>query len=171
MADTTKKSEAGLWYPIATVRKYDSEGNFIEEITAKGNLLTFAGRSRLGGLLIGEAVNPLDSGFTRLGVGDNSDAADPADTNLTEVTNEYYKALDLDFPANTDGVVSFVATFEDDEANFSWQCWGLDVDDAGSVEDGDTPVELFNRKVFNFGEKDGGTWQLTVTVSSFDPTA
>jgi hypothetical protein len=166
-----KRAEGGFWNPVATVRKYDREGNFIEEITSRGNLLTLAGRTRLGSLTIGEVVNPLTADFVRLGVGDDANVADPTDTNLTEASNEYYQVLDESFPVNTDGVVSFVATFGDDDANFSWQSWGLDVDDAGSVVASETPVELFNRKVFNFGEKDGGTWQLTVTVSPFDPTA
>ncbi len=166
-----KKPEGIGWYPVATVRKYDRDGNFIEEVTSKGNLLTESGRARLADLLIGEGTGPLASDNVRLGVGSDDTAADSTDTNLSLFNEEYYQLMDVGFPSSTNGVLTFAATYEDDEANFLWQCWGLDVDDAGSVIAGDTPVDLFNRKVFNFGEKDGGTWLLTVTVSSFNPNA
>lgn len=171
MAGNKRKPEGIPWNPVATVRKFDRDGKLIEEITSEGNLLTASGRSRLADLIVGEATGDLAEGFVRLGVGDNQDSADPANTNLSEGSNEYYQIMDEDFPDSTDGVVTFVATFDDDDANFSWQCWGIDVDDAGSVVAGSTPVDLFNRKVFNFGEKDGGTWQLTVTISAFTPSS
>lgn len=166
-----KRPEGLPWFPVATVRKYDREGNFIEEVTSKGNLLTASGRARLADLLIGSASGSLETDHIRLGVGDLADAADASDTNLSEFGDEYYQLMDAGYPESDSGVLTFASTYEDAEANFSWQCWGLDVDDAGSVIADDTPVDLFNRKVFNFGEKDGGTWLLTVTVSSFNPNA
>lgn len=172
MTEKPRKKAEGLgWFPVATVKKWDRDGNFIEEITSKGNLLTSSGRARLADLLIGEATGPLAAGNVRLGIGDDANVADASDTNLSETTNEYYQVMDVGFPEATSGVITFVATFADDDANFSWQSWGIDVDDVGSVVASSTPVDLFNRKVFNFGEKDGGTWQLTVTVSAFTPSS
>lgn len=162
----TKPASGGnriaIWRPVATVRKYDKDGNLYETISSEGNLLTDNGISRISDLLVGNSSSPLDLDHARLGVGDSSTPSSPSDSSLG--TNEYYGVLD-DEPTIEGSTINWRTEFGDSDANFEWACWGIDVDDNGSVSASDTPAELFNRKVFNFGTKSGGTWSLSVTIS------
>lgn len=127
------------------------------------NLRVQTGRDRAAGLLIGDGTVGLNSNAVRLGVGNSGTAASVSDTNLG--SNEYYQVMDTSFPSVTDNVATFRAEYGDTEANFAWECWGLDVDASETASAGSTVNELYNRKVFDFGTKDGGVWTLTVTIT------
>lgn len=157
------------WSPVAVVKKYDNSGKLYETVRAEGNGLTDAGVARLTALLIGDPVVALDSSHVRIGVGDSTSAFSPSDTNLG--SSQFYQVMSPGFPDIDGSVVTWKCEFADAEANFSWECWGLDVDASGGVSAGATPIELFNRRVFNFGIKTGGTWSLAVTINITQPTS
>lgn len=155
-----------LWRPVATVRKYDTSGRLYETVSCEGNELTTVGLNRVADVLIGSS-QALTNTATRLGVGDDDTAFDPSDSGLG--TNERYAVMEATYPSVDTDEITFQAVFEDAEANFAWECWGIDVDDSPPAADGDTALSLFNRKVFNFGIKSGGTWTLTVVVGLTSP--
>jgi hypothetical protein len=150
------------WRPIATVHKYDCTGRCYETVISKGNILTTSGMERLAELIIGDAIS-LNGNSVRIGVGDSPETENVADTNLGD--NEYYEVMENDFPQADGGLLTFRAEFGDSDANFTWNCWGLDVDDTETATASDSPNDLFNRKVFNFGTKTGGAWTITVQLS------
>lgn len=165
MTEQTKRRapQSIKWRPVATVEKYDSNHNLFETVRCEGNELTNAGVARLTELVIGETgTEALDASHCRLGVGDSDAAFDPTDNSLG--ANEFYEVMVSGYPNIESNQILWRVEYGDTDANFTWASWGLDVDDAGSVTAGATPVELFNRRVFNFGTKSGGTWALTVTV-------
>ena len=150
------------WIPRIQVDKYDDEGNFIESIIDEGNLITTAGKTALAAAIVG--TTPLSNTKTRLGVGDNTAAAAVGDTDLSTGANKYYRVMESTFPSSASAVMSFKSVFGPSDANFAWQCWGVDVT-SGTASSGSSPNTLVNRKVFSFGTKSGGTWTVTVTIS------
>lgn len=172
------------WSPRAVVSKYDDDmtdyvrriesvsrpdgdqlANYCtpyETVEEDGNLLTTAGLTRVTALLIGTNTNTLDATRVRLGVGDTSTAAAVGDTSLG--TNQYFRVMDATYPSASAGVLTFQGTYGTSDANFAWQCWGLDVGTA-TVTSSASVATLVNRKVTSFGTKASGTWVLTVTVT------
>ena len=151
--------------PLAILRKFDDSGKLLDVVVSQGNIITTAGWQRLVNVFAGASgVEGLHDESCRLGVGDNNVSAHPDDTSLSDVDNEWYQELDEGYPAISGELVVFKATFGTEDANFTWACWGLDVDDTTPVSSSDTPADLFNRKVFNFGTKDGGIWDLSVII-------
>lgn len=175
------------WHPIATVEKYSqgavdyvrSETGIYEpsgDVLARyvkpydvvgitGNLLTTVGLDRLTNLLIGGGGQALTATSCRLGVGDDVTAAAVADNDLSTTTNQYYRVMDATYPQQSNGVVTFKSTFGGSDANFAWQCWGVDVGTPTVTSSGTVAGTLFNRKVASMGTKASGTWTLTVTVT------
>lgn len=154
-----------LWRPVATVRKYDNTGRLYDTISCVGNEITAAGLERVADLLVGGGTYAaLTATTVRLGVGDDANAFDPGDTDLSTGSNQRYATMEAGYPSVDGDEITFQSIFEDSEANFAWNCWGLDVDDTPTASDGNTALSLFNRKVFSFGIKSGGTWTLTVVV-------
>lgn len=151
--------------PVAVLRKHDDCGRLLGVTGVKGNLLTDAGMSRLVQIFAGEDIEGLHAESVRLGVGDSTAAADSSDTALSDGSNQWFEVLDDSYPVVNGPMVVYRATFGVDVANFTWACWGLDVSDSPPASSGDSPESLFNRKVFNFGVKDGGIWDLSVIVS------
>lgn len=165
----TKKVERLFkWNPVAVVEKYDQDGNLYETVRTEGNGLTNAGIARLADLIIGGGAAALDDAHVRLGVGDSNTAFNPTDTGLGG--SQFYQTMTATYPSISGSQITWRAEFTDTQANFTWECWGLDVDEGGSPSAGATPDELFNRKVFNFGTKSGGTWSLTVTINIAQPS-
>jgi len=159
-------SQAIRWRrPIAVVRKFDENGILRNVVVAEGNILTNAGMGRLINLITGESgVEPLTAESVRLGVGDSNAAATVEDTDLSEGSNQWFAEIDDGYPVVDGSTIVYRATFGVDDANFTWACWGLDVTDSPPATSGNTPNELFNRKVFNFGTKSGGIWDLSVII-------
>jgi hypothetical protein len=173
-----------LWTPRAVVEKYDDEqvayvarefgtpepnGRQLatlcvpsETVETEDNLLTTAGVTRVAALLIGTSTATLDSTRVRLGVGDTAGTALVTDIALG--TNQYWRVMDATYPQAAAGVLTFVSTFGNSDANFVWACWGLDVGTA-TVTSSNVPATLVNRKVSALGTKASGTWVLTVTVT------
>lgn len=175
------------WYPIATVDKFDrdqvayvrrktgllepehaallSYTKPYESVTVEGNLLTTAGLNRLTSLVIGAGGQALSATAVRLGVGDDTTAAAVGDTDLSTGTNQYYRVMDATYPQQSNGVMTFKASFQDADANFAWQCWGVDVGTPTVTSGGTVNALLFNRKVASLGTKASGVWVLTATIT------
>ncbi len=133
-----------------------------ETVEVEGNLLTTAGLTRVTQLLIGTSTGTLDSTRARLGVGDTATAAVVGDTSLG--TNQFFRVFDATYPNQSTCVITFQSSFGSAEANFAWQCWGIDVG-TPTVTSSATPATLVNRKVSSFGTKSSGTWVLNVTIT------
>lgn len=183
----TQPNDAFRWNPTAVVEKYDQDAvraviertgvlnpsadllaRYVQPydvIRVEGNALTTAGKNRLSDLIIGANANTLDASRVRLGVGDNAAAFAVGDTALSTGSNQYFRVMDATFPSQAAGVISFKASFGDTEANFGWQCWGLDVGTPTVASSGSVNTPLVNRKVSSLGTKAAGTWALTVTVT------
>jgi hypothetical protein len=159
------KLEGMLWKPVATVTKFDDDGNFRDEITVPGNLIVTAGLAYFTNRIIGGGNAALDSTHVRLGVGDDATAAVVGDTDLSTTTNQYYRVMDSTYPQNAAAVMTFKSTFGSGVGNFAWNCWGLDFVSGGSASSSGTVTSLMNRKVASLGTKSGGDWILTVTVT------
>jgi hypothetical protein len=175
------------WRPIARVDKFgqgavdyvvqktgnknpdaDTLNRFVkpyESITVEGNLLTTVGLNRLTNLLIGGGAQSLTATAVRLGVGDDATAAAVTDNDLSTTTNQYYRVMDSTYPTQANDVVTFKATFGTSDANFAWNCWGIDVGTPTVTSSGTVSALLFNRKVASLGTKSSGTWTLTTTVT------
>lgn len=154
------------WGVHARVEKREYKGGpVVETVESEGNLVTTAGLDRIGDLILGEAVVALHDTSVRLGVGDDSTAASVSDTDLTDGGDQYFRVMEASYPQQDDGVMTFRSEFGAGDANFVWECWGLDVDDSETATSNATALSLLNRKVFSFGEKDGGVWTLTVTIT------
>lgn len=162
------------WQVNAVVRKYDRDtlesmqllDASIEQIEAAmeptdtlhaaGNSLLNEGITRMLQLLIGGGGTPYSNANAELGVGDSSAVVSPTQTNLQGGANIVWGAMDTGYPTITAQTVSFKATFNDADANFAWNEWG--------IRNGATANENLNRKVVNLGTKAGGVWSLQVNI-------
>lgn len=175
------------WAPVARVDKYDPDqvdyvrresglldpdGDTLaryvkpyDSVEAVGNGLTTAGLNRMTAVLIGSNLNTLDSTRARLGVGDDVTAFNVADVDLSTGANQFYRVLDATYPQQANGAMSFKATYADAEANFAWQCWGIDVGAPPVASGAGVNPVLINRKVTPFGTKASGSWVLSVSIT------
>lgn len=182
------KNDSFKWTPTAVVEKFDEDasrwvrnrtGLFelehcafqyfdikpYETIEVPGNLLTTSGLNRLTSLLIGAGGQALTSTAIRLGVGDDTTAAAVGDSDLSTGSNQYYRVMDATYPQQSNGVVTVKGSFQDADANFAWQCWGIDVGTPTVSSSGTVAALLLNRKVASLGTKVSGIWVLTVTLT------
>lgn len=132
---------------------------FEEKREVFGNIFLNEGKNLIWRLVIGESgLTPFNSANAHIGVGD-SNAAESADQTGLLGTNKFYKGMDAGYPIVSGGSVKFRATFDIDEANFTWNEWTV------ANGPGDAYVNI-NRKVAPLGTKTAGTvWALEVTLS------
>lgn len=175
------------WFPRARIEKFgqgevdfvrsltgiaDPDGDTLrryvdpyEVIEVEGNLLTTVGLNRLTNLLIGAGAQALTATAIRLGVGDDTTAAAVTDSDLSTTTNQYYRVMDATYPLQANDVVTVKSTYSTGDANFAWNCWGIDVGTPTVASSGTVSALLFNRKVASLGTKVSGTWTLTTTIT------
>lgn len=111
----------------------------------------------LAQITIGEAVTPFDAAHAYIGVGDGTAPFDPAQTDL-QGTNKVRKPMDTGYPVRQGNQVTFRATFGENDANFTWNEFGIFNAASGGV--------MLGREVENKGTKAAGTvWVFTVTVT------
>lgn len=154
-------SDLARWQPRWTIEKYRgcvaAECLYaVEEIN--GNLLLTEGVQEMLKLLIGAGgTTAFSNANARLGVGDSSTAADAAQTDLLGA-NKTYRAMDTGYPTVANNVVTFKATFSENDANHDWQEFVVDNGAAGA--------KTLNRKVESHGAKaSGDIWVLTLSVT------
>jgi hypothetical protein len=95
-------------------------------------------------------------------VGDGTASAAATQTDL-QGSNKFRAPMEAGFPVHSDGTgsgaeeIEFEAVYEDGEANFSWEEWG--------IFNASSSGRMLNRKVEDLGTKAGGVWTLTITLS------
>lgn len=183
----TRSYDGIRWCPAARIEKFgQGQVDFVRELTGiqdpdgdtllryvkpyevievEGNLLTTVGLNRLTNLLIGAGAQALTATAVRLGVGDDATAAAVTDNDLSTTTNQYYRVMDSTYPLQANDVVTFKATYSTGDANFTWNCWGIDVGTPTVTSSGTVSALLFNRKVASLGTKSSGSWSLTTTIT------
>lgn len=128
-------------------------------VIVEGNILLIEGINFIWRAVRGDAgLTFFNESNTYIGVGDGTTPESSNQTGLSG-SNKYYKKVDSGYPTILDNRITFRATFNDNEANFTWNEW--------SVANGasDTAVNL-NRKVETLGTKpQGAIWVLQVTLS------
>jgi len=130
-----------------------------ELVEVEGNILLNEGiNNGIWPLVCGDsAATPFNNANARIGVGDGTDAESATQTGLTG-TNQLYKGMDDGYPTyGTDQKATWQATFDETEANWTWNEWTIDNGAAGGVN--------LNRKVENLGTKTTGVWVLRVSIT------
>jgi hypothetical protein len=144
---------------------------FVGKSTVEGNLLLDGGITIMW-TLIATTGTQFDFGNSRLGVGDDSTAANSAQDQLNPTVsgNVRFNLIDGGFPIVTAQTVAYQATYASSEANFDWNEFGVDNDQADgagtSIASYSTGViGLMNRLVSSQGTKiSGQTWILTLSI-------
>lgn len=159
-------NEPVKWKCHWTVEKYRHKGGpLYDVINGHGNLLMYGGASALWQRLIGTGVTAFDNANAYIGVGDSSTAVTATQTDLQASSNKHREAMDSTYPQHTDGTdgsdhaqIVYRATFEDADANFDWNEWG--------IFNASTSGRMLNRKVVALGTKaNPEEWVFTVTLS------
>lgn len=117
--------------------------------------LTAAGLKYITNAIVGQGT-PFNSANAYLGVGNGREAFNPAQTDLQGTSIR--KKVDSGYPIVTAPTLTFKATFEPTEANFSWNEWGLFNAATGGV--------MLSRTVQSIGTKNSTqTWILEVDIT------
>lgn len=118
--------------------------------------LTTAGINFLSQAAIGHG-NFFNESNARLGVGDGNGAFAINQVDL-QGANKLRKPMDSGFPTVTPPTIRFKSTFNQPEANFSWNEWGVFNAATGGV--------MLNRVVESNGTKQSNqTWILEVDIT------
>lgn len=120
--------------------------------------LTNAGRDFIAAAIVNSGSPVLfNATNSHLGVGDSTTAFAVGQTNLQAATNKVREIVDS-APTAVANVLTFVATFETTDANFTWAEWGIFNDISAGT--------MLSRKVEALGTKTAAaTWQLTATLT------
>lgn len=133
-----------------------------------GNRLVTVGLNQMTARLTA-AEQVWDETHIALAVGDSSTGDAIGDTNLLG-TNKYYRVMDASFPTQSNGVLTFRATYGSGIAEFAWNEYGVIIPDTATTYTSGTTLQanytLFNRKSpASLGTKSSGTWVFTVTIT------
>lgn len=117
--------------------------------------------------MIGESVTKFDYYGAHIGVGNSNTAFSSTQTDLQGSNTKRKGMIDTGYPARdpdndgSDYKVRYKATFDQDEANFKWEEWGVFNDSSAGV--------MHNREVEYLLEKTNAvsmTLQVDITLSS-----
>lgn len=118
--------------------------------------LTTAGINFLSQAAIGQGT-AFDHNNAHLGVGNGTTAFAASQIDL-QGANKVRKAMDAGYPTVTAPVVTFKATYGQNDANFAWNEWGVFNASTGGV--------MLNRVVEGNGTKQNNqTWVLEVAIT------
>ena len=98
-----------------------------------------------------------DNTHSYIGVGDSSTAFIATQTDLQASTNKIRKGMVTSYPTTTSNILVFKSSFGATEGNFTWNEWAV----FNALSSG----VMLNRKVENLCTKNGGTFNLTVTLT------
>jgi hypothetical protein len=166
-----KKESGKLWCHWAIDKREVGSEAVYERLEGEGNLLLYGGASCLWECLKGngtattaQTLTYFSATETYIGIGDSSTAAAATQTDLVAASNKHREIVDS-APAHTDGTSSgsascvYVATFEDGDAQYAWNEWGI-------FNRASSSGRMLNRKVFSGGTKAAGqVWTFTVTLT------
>jgi len=156
--------EGGRFHTEWTIRKFRNEEEWRKNrpyavSTIKHNCLLNEGINELWTLVCSSSGTKFDNANAYLGVGDGTTSESATQTGL-QGTNKLYKAVDTGYPTyGSDQKATWRATFQGDEANFSWQEF--------TVANGNSDTaDNLNRKVSDQGTKTSGqVWELTLEIT------
>ena len=120
--------------------------------------LTNAGRDHIAKCLMNDTSPTFfDNANSFLGIGDSTTAFSATQTDLQAATNKKRNAMEATYPQRTDNALVFKAIFATGDANFAWNEWGIFNASTGGV--------MLNRVIEGLGQKNGGNWGFTVTLT------
>jgi hypothetical protein len=138
------------------VIKYDKNGKHLETLKGEDNIILNEGATALWNLFIGNSeIIPFNEDNSFLGVGDGTADENQNQTGL-QGTNKAFKPMDAGYPTISGRIITYQATFGENDANFTWNEWTL-------VNGPNDDFINFNRKKVYMGVKSGGTWILQVS--------
>ena len=141
----------------------------LEVVEAPGNLLTTAGLNRITSLIIAGGGQGATNTATRLGAGNSNTAEAVGQTDLQAAAgsaNRWFQVMDATYPQQSNGVLTFKATFATGDGNFAWQEWCVDIGTPTVTSGNTVNANMLNRKVQSLGTKtSAGTWALTATIT------
>lgn len=187
----TKNFDSIRWMPYSMVEKFEPElvtyvrkqtgliapdGSTLarfakpyEVVEAYGNLLTTAGLGRLTSLMIGAGGQAATNLATRLGTGNSATAEAVGQTDLQASagsSNRWFQVMDATYPQQSNGVMTFKATFGSGDGNYAWAEWGVDIATPTVTSSAVVNALFLNRKVASLGTKaSGAAWALTETIT------
>lgn len=154
---------------LIKINKFDLKMNLLKSEdyffnSLKEGMLTNLGKDFLVKALKGDSLTFFNNSNTFLGVGDNNTAANVTQTDLLAATNKYRKNVDSTFPKvfgdvggpSNYGEILYIFTFLANEANFSWQEFGLFNDSLSGI--------MFDRFIYDAGVKNNDQiWSVELT--------
>lgn len=152
------------WHCKWDILKYKTkeeflDGNCYEEVPIDGNMLLTVGANTIWKILTGDkSITPFNNPNSYLAVGDSDVEADASQTGLQATTNKFYKRVEDFSPAISNNKIQFQATFDVDEANFTWKEFCI-------VNAPNENGIALNRKVKDAGTKAGEVWTLRAEIS------
>ena len=130
-----------------TIERFDEDGKLIGK-SEFDNVFLNSGIDEIWKLVCGNAGTAFTNALATIGVGDNTTAEDPAQTDLQAVTNKTYKGMEATYPTSgTLQKATFQSSFGSADANYSWQEF---------VIKNSSSLICLNRKVSNQGTKVSG---------------
>lgn len=118
--------------------------------------LLHSSRDLIAQALSGQPFIAYDSSNAYIAVGDSDAPFDSSHTSL-QGANQARKSMDAGYPSVIDNTLVFQATFNEDEALFPWNEWGIVNDSEGGT--------FLNRKVeYNGTKLNGQVWILRCEV-------
>lgn len=135
-----------------------------------GNLLTTAGLNRLTSLAIAAGGQGMTNTATRLGVGNGGGSAAVGDTDLSAAAgsaNRWFLVMDATYPQQSNGVLTYKATFGSADGNFAWNEFGIDIGTPTVTSGNTVNAVLFNHKtsIAQGTKASGQTWAATATIT------
>lgn len=121
-------------------------------------LQSLASEMMADAIIGGTAFDKFNNANSRIGVGDSTTAHNPSQQDLVAVSNKLRKTVDSGYPVRNGSELEFQATFDENEANFSWQERGLFNAASGG--------EMLCRIVGDLGSKTNAhVWVYTLKVT------
>lgn len=149
-------SDKSAWVCKWTIEKFKSlaDNEPYEVVNFGQNVITNVGAQEMLKLICGQSAYPYDSSNATITVGSSSTPEDASQTGVIGPQKESAN-MSAGYPKVQDGMMTFSATFEEDQANFQWN--------EMSIGNG---VVAMNRKVLDEAKsKSGDIWIARCSIS------
>lgn len=107
--------------------------------------------------IVGGVSQPLSGANAYIGVGDSQTAFDVSQNDLVG-SSKLRKGMSSGFPSTVPPAITFKAVFEQGEANFNWEEWGIFNAASGGTM-------LVRRQETNGAKQNNQVWTLEVTLT------
>jgi hypothetical protein len=149
---------SGKWQPRWKIEKYNAQGKLYAVEEFAGNLLLNEGVNAMWKLIAGVGGTPFNTTNSYIGVGDGTTPALGEQTGL-QGSNKLYKPVDPTYPQISNNTITYRATFNSGEANFSWQEFTIANGDSDSAINLCRKVEDHSTKPLN------DTWVVNLSIT------